>query len=401
MKILMVNKFLYPNGGSETYVFKLGEYLTSIGHEVQYFGMEDEKNIVGNNVGSYTSKMDFHGGSIAKLVYPFKIIYSFEARKKIRKVLNDFKPDVVHLNNINFQLTPSVIYEVCKRNIPLFQTVHDPQIVCPNHRLYIEEKEIVCDKCVSGRYTNCMKNKCLDNSTMKSFIAMVESYIYHKLKTYNKIDRYICPSTFMAGKLIAGGINSSKINVMYNFSDKVIAACQHKLKDEYVLYFGRISIEKGIKTLIQVCKELPEIKFIFAGSGPLTNSLLGIKNIEYVGFRKGKELQSLIEKAAFTVYPSEWYDNCPLSIIESQAYGTPVIGADIGGIPELIVHNHTGLIFESGNKLELKKAIKHLYSDNDLEKQMIKECLSQKSNSIDIYADKLICKYQRMMEAKA
>ncbi|MBU3179840.1 glycosyltransferase [Clostridium psychrophilum] len=401
MKILMVNKFLYPNGGSETYIFKLGEYLTSVGHEVQYFGMEDERNIVGNNVGSYTSNMDFHGGSISKCIYPFKTIYSFEARKKIRKVLDDFKPDVVHLNNINFQLTPSVIYEVKKKRIPLFQTVHDPQVVCPNHRLYIEKKEIVCDKCISGRYMNCMKNKCLDNSIMKSFIAMVESYIYHTLKTYNKIDKYICPSKFMAGKLIEGGINSSQIDVMHNFSDKVVTTCQHKAGEKYALYFGRISIEKGIKTLIQVCKELPEIKFIFAGSGPLSDSLHGIKNIEYVGFKKGKELRDLIEEAVFTVYPSEWYDNCPLSIIESQAYGTPVIGADIGGIPELIIHNHTGLIFESGNKLELKKAIKRLYTDDDLEKQMIKECLSQKNNSIDIYADKLICKYQRMMEAKA
>lgn len=401
MKILMVNKFLYPNGGSETYIFKLGKYLTSIGHEVQYFGMEDEKNIVGNNAGSYTSNMNFQGDYLAKLVYPFKIIYSFESRKKIRKVLNDFKPDVVHLNNINFQLTPSIIYEVKKKNIPLFQTVHDPQVVCPNHRLYIESKKSVCEKCINGKYINCMKNKCLDNSLMKSFIAMVESYLYHNLKIYNNIDMYICPSKFISGKLYEGGINPSQIKVMCNFSDKFIFTSDIKSKDKYVLYFGRMSIEKGIKTLIQACKELAEIKFIFAGSGPLTNSMAGIKNIEYVGFKKGKELQVLIENALFTVCPSEWYENCPLSVIESKAYGTPVIGANIGGIPELILNNHTGLIFESGNKVELIKAIHNLYINDELRKKMSQECLSEKRNTIDIYADELICKYQKIMEGNS
>lgn len=398
MKILMVNKFLYPNGGSETYMLKLGEYLISQGHDVQYFGMEDVRNVVGNHAGSYTSNMNFHGRSLARLVYPFKIIYSVDARKKIRNVLEDFKPEVVHLNNINFQLTPSIIYEIKKKHIPIFQTIHDPQIVCPNHRLYIEAKETICEKCISGDYTNCIRNKCIDKSLIKSFIAMVESYLYHFLKTYNKVDRYICPSKFMADKLIEGGISPSKIEVLYNFSDKVEVLGKHKLKGKYALYFGRISIEKGIKTLIQVCKELPEIKFIFAGSGLLIDSLSGIENIEFVGFKKGKELHELINNATFTIYPSEWYENCPFSIIESQAYGTPVIGANIGGIPELIVHNHTGLIFESGNKKQLKKAIQRIYSDDELRNQMIQNCLSKKSNPIDIYADVLVSKYQNVME---
>ena len=112
MKVLMINKFLYPNGGSETYMFELGKQLERMGHEVQYFGMEHEGRCVGNRVDAYTSSMDFHGGSkLAKLTYPLKTIYSSEARQKLRLVLDDFRPDVIHLNNFNYQLTPSILLE--------------------------------------------------------------------------------------------------------------------------------------------------------------------------------------------------------------------------------------------------------------------------------------------------
>ncbi|MDE5680517.1 MAG: glycosyltransferase, partial [Lachnospiraceae bacterium] len=147
MKILMVNKFLYPNGGSETYIFELGKELTRQGHQVEYFGMEHENRIVGNHAESYTSNMDFHTGKLQKLMYPFKIIYSCEARKKIRAVLRDFKPDIVHLNNFNYQLTPSIIYEIKAHKIPIVFTAHDYQLVCPNHMMINGRTGKNCEKC--------------------------------------------------------------------------------------------------------------------------------------------------------------------------------------------------------------------------------------------------------------
>lgn len=139
MRVLIINKFLYPNGGSETYIFKLGEALEQHGHEVQYFGMEHEGRCVGNRVNAYTSGMDFHGGSkLSKLTYPIKTIYSKEARVQLRKVLDDFKPDVCHLNNFNYQLTPSIILEIVKwrketgRDCKIIFTAHDYQLVCLN-----------------------------------------------------------------------------------------------------------------------------------------------------------------------------------------------------------------------------------------------------------------------------
>ena len=141
----MVNKFLYPRGGCETYMLSLGEQLEKLGHEVEYFGMFDEKNTVSNRANQYTQNMDFHSKGLARFLYPFKIIYSFEAKNKLIKVIDDFKPDIIHMNNINFQLTPSIIYAAKKRNIPVVQTVHDYQMICPNHLLYNFDKNVICE----------------------------------------------------------------------------------------------------------------------------------------------------------------------------------------------------------------------------------------------------------------
>ena len=217
----MVNKFLYPNGGSETYMFKLGAYLKSIGHKVEYFGMEHEGRCVSNSLGLYTETMDFHNSSaLKKIKLSLKTIYSKEAKDKMLAVLENFKPDVVHLNNFNFQLTPSIIYAVKEKGIALVETVHDCQIACPNHRMYIEHKSENCDACLGGNYFNCAKNKCVHNSAVQSLLAAAESYIYHKKNTYNLVDRYICPSNYMKETIAKGGIEESRLTVLHNFIEK-------------------------------------------------------------------------------------------------------------------------------------------------------------------------------------
>lgn len=395
MKVLMINKFLYPNGGSETYIFKLGEYLEQMGHEVQYFGMEHKGRCVGNRVDTYTSDMDFHGGSkISKLTYPLKTIYSKEARVKIRKVLDDFKPDVCHLNNFNYQLTPSIILEIVKwrketkKNCKIIFTAHDYQLVCPNHMLNNPNTHKNCEKCLGGHYINCVNGKCIHNSTAKSVIGMMEAEFWKLKGTYRYIDKMICCSEFMKTKLDTNPFFANKTIAIHNFIDKV--EWQDDEKKNYVLYFGRFSEEKGIGTLIKVCQQLPDIQFIFAGTGPLENVINDVPNIKNVGFKKGKELEKLIREACFSIYPSEWYENCPFSVMESQMYGTPVIGADIGGIPELIQAGKTGELFESGNSNSLKLKIQNLWNDKDLCKQYSENCRNIEFDSIDRYYQKLI-----------
>ena len=399
MKVLMINKFLHPNGGSETYIFKLGDFLKEKGHEVQYFGMEHENRCVGNSVDSYTSNMDFHGGSkLSKLIYPLKTIYSFEARKKIRLVLDSFKPDVCHINNFNYQLTPSIIVEIKKwekktgKRCKIIFTAHDYQLVCPNHMLHNINDKKNCEKCLGGNFYNCMKGRCIHSSFLKSVIGMAEAYFWKFNGVYKNIDKIICCSNFLKTKMDTNPIFAEKTIAIHNFIDKV--NWQETEKKDYVLYFGRFSEEKGIGTLIDVCKSLPNIQFIFAGTGPLEEKINGIKNIKNVGFKKGEELEKLIKEAKFSIYPSKWFENCPFSVMESQMYGTPVIGARIGGIPELIEDGKTGELFENGNFEDLKSKISNLYNDNEKLKKYIENCKEIKFDSILEYYEKLMDIYK-------
>ena len=368
MKILMINKFLHPNGGSETYVFRLGKALEEAGHQVQYFGMEHPDRIVGNRVGAYTSNMDFHGGSmLSKLTYPIKTIYSGEARRKIRLVLEDFQPDVCHVNNFNYQLTPSILLEIRKwekqsgHPCRIVYTAHDSQLVCPNHLMKNPCTGELCQKCLGGHFLACMKGRCIHGSLAKSVIGALEAFLWTRTGVYKLFDHIICCSHFMKTMLDTNPVLAERTVALHNFVD--VTEPKQVRKKDYVLYFGRFSEEKGIRTLVQAAKELPEIPFVFAGSGPLESLLEGVPNIRNVGFQTGEALEMLIREARFSVYPSEWYENCPFSVMESILYGTPVLGADIGGIPELIEPGVTGELFESGNAAELKEKIQAMWKE--------------------------------------
>ena len=418
MRILIVNKFLYPNGGSETYIFKIGEELRRQGHEVQYFGMEHEGRIVGNRVGVYTADMDFHGGGAARLLYPFRILYSREARKKLRLVLEDFRPDAVHLNNINFQLTPSVIDEVrafdrrrkkaaasqgeeAPKPTRIVYTAHDYQWICPNHTLQIPSTGKLCELCTHGDFSNCVKNRCIHNSRMRSLLGTMEALLYKYKKTYAQVDKIICPSDFMnrmlsrnpvfAGKTVTmhnfidfedGGIDGKpqvsakqditvlEVSAEHNFAEwkatEITAMTVEAIHRPYILYFGRYSMEKGVRTLLGACRELPEVDFVFAGKGELQAEVAALPNVEDRGFLSGTALMETIRGAQLVVFPSEWYENCPFSVMEAQALGVPVLASDLGGTPELICRTQgqeTGELFHGGDGDALAKKLLALWND--------------------------------------
>lgn len=399
MKVLIVNKFLHPNGGSETYIFKLGEALEKRGHEAQYFGMEHEGRRVGNRVGAYTAEMDFRGGSrLARLTYPLTTIYSREARTKLRKVLDDFQPDVCHLNNFNYQLTPSVILEIVKwrketgKTCRIVYTAHDYQLVCPNHALRNPGTGQNCEKCLDGRYLHCLKGKCIHGSTAKSLVGMAEAAFWKRNGVYRYIDVVVCCSRFMKSKLDANPLLSSKTVTLHNFIDP--AERRETVKKDYALYFGRYSEEKGVRTLLDVCRQLPDVCFLFAGTGPLEDCLKGLPNVRNLGFQTGEALEKLIREARFTVFPSEWYENCPFSVMESQVYGTPVLGANVGGVPELVQDGTTGELFESGNGEELKRKIRKLWDDRELCEKYGENCKAVRFDTADEYCEKLLKAYR-------
>ena len=403
MKILMVNKFLYPRGGCETYMLQLAEELKAKGHQVEYFGMYDEKNTVGNSLGLYTANMDFHSKGLARFLYPFKIIYSTEAKRKLGKVLDDFKPDVVHMNNINFQLTPSVIYAVKKRNIPLVQTVHDYQMICPNHLLYSFGEVKPCERCIGGSKFNCVKYGCIHGSKAKSLIGAVEAKLYEILKTYKKVDLYICPSRFLEEKLLAASdLYQGKTLTVHNFIEKKKLPEKMKPEKPYVAFASRLSKEKGVTLLCEAAKMLPDYSFLVAGSGPDGECLKDVPNITMKGFLTGDELISLMANAKVMLLPSVWYENCPLSILETHSFGVPVITMNSGGMAELVEDGKTGVLIQEPTPEAVAEAI-HCCFENEAYYQVLKqncETMRDKIIGVSEYCDIIVSQYQDLIDRR-
>ena len=365
MKVLLINKFLFPKGGDAISTLETGKLLIENGHDVIFWGMDHPENIDFKYRKYFISYIDYNGPQrfFKKIKNALKIIYSFEAKNKISSLIKEWKPDIVHLNNFAHQITPSILGILKKLKIPTVMTLHDYKLVCPTYLLF--QDGLPCERCKNKRYHHCLLNKCTKNSFSKSLINMLEMYLHHKiLNIYDKIDLFISPSKFLIEKLKDMGFNKNII-FLPNFVELIDLKLSNNFKYKYILFFGRLSKEKGLSTLIDAVKDLKIILNI-VGIGPVESELKNkievenISNINLLGFKKGKELTELIKESLYVIVPSEWYENNPLTILESYACGKPVIGSRMGGIPELIIDKKTGLIFNPGDKNDLKEKIKKL-----------------------------------------
>lgn len=368
MKILMVNKFHYLKGGSEKYYFDLANLLKENGHEVAFFSMQDDKNIETGCKEYFVENSDMNSKN------PFKaldVIYSKNNEKIMEKALDDFKPDVVHLNNFQRQLSASIIKPIKKRNIPIVFTAHDLQAICPSIVMLDNNKDI-CEKCIRGKYSNCIKNNCIKGSKLKSVLGAIEGKYYRKNKIYiDKINKIITPSDFYKLKLIEDGIPKENIESIHNFIN--LENYNVKVEDEgYALYFGRLIKEKGIFTLLNAFKKIKDKKLFIAGDGPDLEKIKeyinenSMNNIELLGFLNAEQIKEYVRKSRFVVVPSVWYENCPYSILETLAMGKPIIGSNLGGIPELVKNNKNGLIYKYNNDDELAEKMNKLFENKNL-----------------------------------
>ncbi len=396
MKILLVNKFLYPRGGAESYMLGIGKKLEQLGHEVQYFGMFDEKNTVKNEIGEYTGNMDFHTSSLKKLAYPFKIIYSFEAKKKLGRVLDAFKPDVVHLNNINFQLTPSIIDETKKHGIPVVWTLHDYQLICPAHLLYNVQRNEICEKCVARGKTPCIKNRCIHGSLAKSIIGVAEWRFYRIKKTYKKVDVFISPSKFLYSKLCSDSpeLFEGKTEVMHNYvtERKLPEKAKSNFDFPYVVFAGRLSKEKGTDILAKTAKLLPDVKFVVMGDGPERAAFDNIENVVATGFVSGVELDENIAFAKALLLPSVCFENCPMSILEAEMFSVPCVTMNMGGMAELVEDGKTGLLSERADAESFAAAVRDILSDEKRLEAMRENCKEKSGQNLtlDTYCKRLL-----------
>ena len=357
MKILLSNKFYYRRGGDCIYMLNLEQLLKEHGHEVAVFAMDYPENLDTPWKKYFPSNMN----KLMALTRPFG---SQEVKRKFGRLLDDFNPDVVHINNVHTQLSPVIAELARKRCIKVVWTLHDYKLLCPRYDCLRDGKEI-CEKCFGGDKTPCKIYRCMKGSRLASEVGYREAVMWNRERLEACTDLFICPSGFMAEKMAQGGFRKEKLKVLCNFIDTKKCRKDNYDKEDYYCYVGRLSHEKGVTTLIEAAARLPyRLKVI--GGGPLSEELK-IKNeqlkgnVEFLGFRQWDDIKNIVGKARFTVIPSEWYENNPLSVIEAQCLGTPVLGARIGGIPELIDEGRNGMTFESGNTNDLTEKIKTMF----------------------------------------
>jgi glycosyltransferase involved in cell wall biosynthesis len=286
------------------------------------------------------------------------LIYSREAKEKLERLILEEKPEVAHLHIFQHQISLSILDVLKKYEIPVIYTAHDLQMLCPNYQMLTNGR--VCEQCKGGHYTNCIKHRCIKDSMAKSALGTVEAYVNKLSKRYDIIDQIITPSGFYKKKFLEFGIAPDRVTHIPNFLDRACPAVNPAPdREAYYLYLGRLSHEKGIPTLIQAAKQTG-ITLKIVGNGPLFEELKKDEtdHIRLLGFKSGQELTDLVGNAKAVILPSEWYENGPYSAIEALQLGRPLIGADIGGIPELIRDN--GFLFESGNVQALAEAIGRL-----------------------------------------
>ena len=401
MKILIVNRYLCPKGGVETYIKQLGEYYSSQGHSVEYFGCDSEKRWVQNTWNVYVKPYGSKGmvGALQKKIAP---MYSKNSAEKMTEILQKFHPDIVHLNNFENDLTPSVIAAFAKwrrknSSCGLIATAHSYDFVCPNHTCFNFRTGKVCEKCLTGHYWHCVTENCMNSSWKRMMVYAFSAHYWRYFRSiYSEIDRIVCCSNFMKQKTDVFPQLADKTVMLHNYIDR--GKRPNIIKGDYVLYFGRYTPEKGIRTLINVCKQLRGIRFVFAGQGAMISEMEDIPNLTDVGFLQGKELSDLISRALFSVYPSEWYENCPFSVLESICLGTPVIAANIGGIPELIMDDYNGKLFESGSVQALRGEMESLYHDRTRLGLYTENCFRSEFNTLASYSERLMEIYKEAIQ---
>ena len=362
MKVLLINNFHYRKGGSETVYFNTGRLLEAAGHTVIWFSLRDEKNLPCDQAADFASR----GGNIFAQLRNY--FYNKDVARRLDALLEREHPDVAHVHLLWGGVGAAIFEPLRRHGVPLFHTVHDYRMVCPAYT-FRDGRGRICEACSEGNYRPCLQNRCAGGSWLRSYLMMKEMQRrqkhYHPLQN---IDGFLFVSQFCRDKHIEKnpGFAQAYSTVIYNTVPDLLAQLDMSAlppRGDYLLYYGRLSHEKGIETLLDAVLTRPDVTLKIVGTGPLEAQLrsrvaaAGASNIEFLGFHSGEDLYRLVAGAAFVVVPSAWYENNPMTVIEACALGRPVIGAAIGGIPEIVREGKTGYLFPSGDSQALGKVL--------------------------------------------
>lgn len=363
--LLSLNSYHYKRGGSDVVYLDHANLFESKGWESTFFSMHHPSNLPTDDSRYFIDLVDFEYSNtrITKLKTALKTVYNFQAREKIRHLLNEKKFSIAHAHCIYHHLTPAIFKDINNAGIPIVLTAHDLKVACPAYKMM--NYKGICEECKGGNFMNIIKNKCIKGSRMASSVIAFEAYLYKSLDIYGKyLSHIIAPSKFYKNKIIEWGFDSSRVSYIPNFT-KPIAIDYRSDYDGNILYFGRLSEEKGLYTLIEASQQA-SIPVDIIGSGPIMQQLVDFAAsisapVNFLGRLDGDRLWHKIGCSKAIVIPSEWYENAPMSVLEAFQLERPVIGAEIGGIPELIspegLLEECGWLFKAGDSKGLAIAL--------------------------------------------
>jgi glycosyltransferase involved in cell wall biosynthesis len=372
-RLLSINNYYYHRGGSEAVFFAHNQMLESLGWDVVPFSMRHAGNLETPWSQYFIDDLEVTGqySLLQKLTRLPKVVYSFEARRRLAQLLAKARPDIAHAHNIYHHISPSILGLLKAAGIPTVLTLHDLKIACPAYNMLAPNG--ICESCKGGKVYNVVRNRCINGSAAMSFVVMIEAVVHKLLGSYRRhVDCFIVPSRFYIEKFSEWGMPASMFRHVPNFVDVNRFTPRYE-PGEAFLYLGRVIRQKGVTTLIRATAQAGK-RLLVAGTGPQLEECQALAaklgaDVTFLGHLHGKQLHDVIGSCRAVVLPSEWYENAPVSVLEAYALGKPVIGARIGGIPELIREDETGVCFESGDVAALATALQSMSSRGDVQLQ--------------------------------
>lgn len=407
MKILLVDVYYFNKGGAETVCFNTGRLLEEHGHQIVYFTLKWEQNNPSPFSKYFPESKETRRGPLKQVKNLVNYFYHFEAAKKLEQLILEEKPDLAHIHLMWGQITPSIFPVLKKHHIPIIYTVHDYRIVCPAYT-FRDGSGRVCEDCQGRYFYKCLTHICCKGSKLMSAVMVAEQYFRNAFfNPARYINGFIYVSNFAKAiqEKYMPTVKGIPNITLYNFSTS-ISAGEKIDSPRYYLYFGRLSYEKGVKTLLKAFKDLPKSHLKVVGAGPKENELRAfvaenkMQNVEFIGYKRGEELNDLVRNAYFIIVPSEWYENNPMTIIEAYSAGVPVIASNIGGIPEIVENGRTGFLFEGGEINSLKAALCKADSLTSQEYQVFSSsalCYAQDNFNEDRYYSLLMEFYKHIL----
>jgi len=381
MRILLVNYRYFISGGPEKYMFNIKKLLENNGHEVVPFSVHSNRNVeteyskyfvepIGSRDATYFEECKKTPKIILQMVS--RSVYSLEVKKAIQREIDDVRPDLVYIIHFVNKLSPSVITGAKEKGVPVVLRLSDYFLLCPRFDFMYDKKP--CEDCTRNGYHACIKRRCVKGSFFASIVRVFSMKVHSLMKIYDKVDAFIAPSEYLKQKLSENGFDEKKIHCIPTFTASKGEVGEPQV-GAYGLYFGRVTEEKGVETVVKAYEKLPEYQVKIMGDDTTEEGIRlkkyvaehRLNNIEFLGFKDGLELEGIIKAARFTLIPSIWYDNLPNTALESFQYSKPVIASDIGSLPELVIDGENGYLFEPGDVDALAEKVRRFDDDRTVE----------------------------------